>query len=60
MKDKPTRINEGIKCIVDTCQYNTQEGRCTAQMIEVVPNDASNYEETDCATFIRRDDSEVY
>ncbi|MCK9480104.1 MAG: DUF1540 domain-containing protein [Firmicutes bacterium] len=49
------RTIEGIKCIVDNCSYNTLDGKCTASTIEVVPRDASNYDETDCATFKTRD-----
>jgi len=44
--------NEGVKCVVNTCHYYMSGDHCTAQQIEVQPKNASNTEETDCATFI--------
>lgn len=44
--------NQGIKCMVDTCDYYMSGDHCCAQKIEVQPKHASNSEDTDCATFI--------
>ncbi len=46
--DKP---NEGIKCIVNTCEYYMNGDHCTAEKIDVEPRNANNSGETDCATF---------
>lgn len=50
--DKP---NEGIKCIVNTCGYYMSGDHCSAEVIHVEPRNASDAEETDCATFIPKD-----
>ena len=50
--DKP---NEGIKCIVNTCEYYMNGDHCSAEQIQVEPRNASNSDETDCSTFIKRD-----
>ncbi|MCI1581640.1 MAG: DUF1540 domain-containing protein [Clostridium beijerinckii] len=44
--------NQGIKCVVNTCQYYMSGDHCCAQQIEVQPKNASDTQETDCATFI--------
>lgn len=44
--------NNSIKCLVDTCQYYMNGDHCSADKIEVQPKNASNSEDTDCATFI--------
>ncbi len=46
--DKP---NEGIKCIVNTCEYYMSGDHCSAEKIVVEPRNASNSDDTDCATF---------
>jgi hypothetical protein len=46
--DKP---NEGIKCIVNTCEYYMNGDHCTAEKINVEPRNARESDETDCATF---------
>lgn len=46
--DKP---NQGIKCIVNTCDYYMRGDHCCADMIEVQPKNASASHDTDCATF---------
>ena len=43
--------NPGIKCIVNTCHYYMNGDFCCAERIEVEPKNASDYEQTDCATF---------
>lgn len=50
--DKP---NEGIKCIVNTCEYYMSGDHCAAEQIQVEPRNAQDSEETDCATFAPRD-----
>lgn len=52
--NKMDRPNEGIKCIVNTCHYYMQGDKCSAEKIEVEPRNASNTEDTDCATFAPR------
>lgn len=50
--EKMNRPNEGIKCVVNTCHYYMSGDHCSASQIEVQPRNASNTQETDCATFI--------
>mgnify|MGYP003777742849 FL=1 len=42
---------DGVKCIVNTCHYHLLGDMCGANKIEIQPRNASNSEETDCATF---------
>lgn len=50
--EKMSSPNTGIKCVVNTCHYYMSGDHCAAQQIEVQPRDASNTEQTDCATFM--------
>ncbi|MBH1940051.1 DUF1540 domain-containing protein [Mobilitalea sibirica] len=50
--DKP---NEGIKCVVNTCEYYMNGDHCCAEKIQVEPRNAHDSQETDCATFAPRD-----
>ncbi len=50
--DKP---NEGINCIVNSCEYYMSGDHCSAEKIHVEPKDARDSEETDCATFMPKD-----
>lgn len=50
--NKMDRPNPGIKCVVNTCSYYLSGDHCSAERIEVQPKNASNTQETDCATFI--------
>lgn len=50
--EKMSSPNTGIKCVVNTCHYYMSGDHCSAQQIEVQPRDASNAEQTDCATFM--------
>lgn len=52
--EKMDQPNSGIKCEVNTCHYYMSGDHCTASQIEVQPKNASNTEETDCATFISK------
>lgn len=52
-QDKSDRISR-VKCVVDSCEYNDQARYCIASEIEIQPPDASDTEETDCATFSPR------
>jgi len=51
--EKMSSPNQGIKCVVNTCHYYMSGDHCTAQQIEVQPKNASDTQETDCATFMR-------
>ena len=50
--DKP---NEGIKCIVNTCEYYMNGDHCAAEQIKVEPRNAVEFNQTDCSTFMPRD-----
>jgi hypothetical protein len=50
--EKMDHPNQGIKCVVNTCYYYMSGDHCTASMIEVQPKNASDTEQTDCATFM--------
>jgi len=50
--DKP---NEGVRCVVNTCEYYMAGDHCSAEKIQVEPRNASDSEETDCATFIKKE-----
>jgi hypothetical protein len=50
--DKP---NEGIRCIVNTCEYYMNGDHCSAEQIHVEPRNAKESEQTDCATFMSKD-----
>ncbi|HHU62882.1 MAG TPA: DUF1540 domain-containing protein [Clostridiales bacterium] len=57
MSGRVSRTNNPIsrvKCVVNTCQYYESGDHCVANEIEVQPRNASNSEETDCATFTPR------
>lgn len=45
--------NTGIKCVVNACYYHMDGDHCTAEKIEVQPRNASNSDQTDCATFTK-------
>lgn len=40
-----------VKCCVDSCEYWESGDQCMASNIEIQPPNASDTEETDCATF---------
>jgi hypothetical protein len=40
-----------VKCVVDNCEYWDSGNHCIASAIEVQPPDASDSDDTDCATF---------
>ncbi|HYE12432.1 MAG TPA: DUF1540 domain-containing protein [Patescibacteria group bacterium] len=44
----------GVKCIVNTCHYYEQGDYCNAAKIEIQPRNASDTQDTDCATFAPR------
>ncbi|NLK73521.1 MAG: DUF1540 domain-containing protein [Clostridiales bacterium] len=50
--NKMDQPNQGVKCVVNTCYYYMSGDHCSADKIEVQPKNASNTEETDCATFV--------
>ncbi len=41
----------GVMCVVNTCRYYAQGDHCHAQAIEIQSPNASNTQDTDCATF---------
>lgn len=49
---KMDHANTGIKCVVNTCHYYMSGDNCSAEKIEVQPRNASDSQDTDCATFI--------
>ncbi|NLP35310.1 MAG: DUF1540 domain-containing protein [Clostridiales bacterium] len=49
--DKP---NEGIKCVVNTCEYYMNGDHCSAEKIHVEPRNATDSNQTDCSTFIQK------
>lgn len=53
---KMERPNAGIKCLVNTCHYYMNGDYCSAEKIEVQPRNASSSQETDCATFVPKED----
>lgn len=57
MQGNVNRTNDhlsGVKCIVNTCHYHSEGDYCNAARIEIQPRNASQSEETDCATFVTR------
>ena len=50
--DKP---NEGIKCIVNTCEYYMNGDHCAAEQILVEPRNAKESGQTDCSTFVSKE-----
>jgi hypothetical protein len=46
--DKPLN---GVKCVVNSCNYYYNGDHCSAEKIEIQPRNASDTQETDCATF---------
>ncbi len=48
---------DNVKCVVDSCCFNTCNGECTANAIEVKPRGVFGETGTDCATYIKREDS---
>lgn len=41
----------GVNCVVNSCNYYTNGNHCSAERIEIQPRNASDTQETDCATF---------
>lgn len=55
---KPIKTNEplqGVKCSVGDCEYNNENNQCIASQIEVSPKGAKDTEDTDCSTFIKKE-----
>jgi hypothetical protein len=50
--DKKNQHLSGVKCVVNSCYYYESGDHCHADKIEIQPPDASNTQDTDCATFI--------
>ncbi len=46
-----------VKCVVNTCGFYESGDHCLASQIEIQPRNASDTEETDCATFYPKNES---
>jgi hypothetical protein len=51
---KMNEPNEGIKCVVDTCEYYMKGNHCAAEKIEVEKINTTDSNGTDCSTFTRK------
>lgn len=49
--EKTNNHISGVKCVVSHCYYHTDGDYCNASNIEIAPKNATNSQETDCATF---------
>lgn len=47
--------NEGVKCVVNTCEYYMNGDHCAAEKIQVEPRNATSSDKTDCSTFAPKD-----
>lgn len=47
--------NQGIQCVVNTCEYYMNGDHCSAEKIQVEPRNADTSEKTDCSTFMPKD-----
>lgn len=45
------RTLEGVKCVVDSCEYNKDGSMCVAKSILVEPKNAKSSDDTDCSTY---------
>lgn len=55
MQERVPKQNQslsGVKCVVNSCHYYGSGDHCMASQIEIQPPNASDTQETDCATFI--------
>ncbi|MGE5404515.1 MAG: DUF1540 domain-containing protein [Candidatus Saccharibacteria bacterium] len=52
--DKSNEAINRVKCVVDSCYYYKDGDHCTASKIEIQPPNASDTQDTDCATFTPR------
>ena len=48
---KMNHPNDGIQCMVNTCDYYMADDHCSAQKIQVAPKNAKSTQETGCVTF---------
>lgn len=49
--DNTNRELAGVKCVVDSCEYNKDGSKCVAKEILVEPKNAKSSDDTDCSTF---------
>lgn len=57
MQGRVERTNHhlsGVKCVVNSCMYHAEGDYCNAAKIEIQPRNASDTQETDCATFAHK------
>lgn len=52
--EKPAHYNKGINCDAKNCVYHDCDHYCTAEMINVGPQNACCSSDTVCATFKER------
>ena len=50
--EKSNNHINGVKCVVSSCYYHENGDYCNAAKIEIQPKNASDTQETDCATFV--------
>lgn len=49
--EKKNQHLSGVKCVVNSCHYYANGDYCNAAHIEIQPRNASDTQQTDCATF---------
>lgn len=52
---KTDKTLKDVKCVVDSCYYNTRDGKCQASKIEVAPEGSPTNESISCVTYESRD-----
>ncbi len=50
--EKTNHHINGVKCVVSNCYYHADGDYCNASNIEIAPRNATDSQETDCATFV--------
>lgn len=53
MKKNNNPINR-VNCVVNSCEYYMSGDHCCAEEIKVQPKNASDLQQTDCATFMQK------
>lgn len=51
------QVDPTVTCIVDTCKYWEQGDICIADAIEITGDDSRECQDTNCQTFVKRNDS---
>lgn len=50
--EKTNNHINGVKCAVNSCYYHADGNYCNASNIEIQQKNATDSQETDCATFV--------